>query len=222
MKFNLSLHRQQMTNWLACVVLVLLSLSMANAHAGPVDFSAGPQELVTQVSNALFEDINQNRAAYRENPEGLDNLIREVFIPLLDRRFSAQLILGKHGRGLDAEKIDAFGEALMNQLVGRYSEGLLEFDSRDQVKVLPLAGKNTDRQTKVRTRIQLNNGEQAPVDYVLRKTDDGWKSFDVIIEGISYVATYRNQFGEEIKRDGFDKVLKRLQAGDIVLDTGQE
>ncbi len=219
---KLIVNRLRYRHRITSMALVLMSLLMTTAHAGPVDFSAEPQELVTQVSNALFEDINQNRVAYSENPKGLNKLVDEVFIPLLDRQFSARLILGKHGRGLQPEKIDAFGEALMNQLVDRYSEGLLEFDSRDQVKVLPLAGRNTDRQTKVRTRILLNNGEQAPVDYVLRKTDDGWKAFDVIIEGISYVATYRNQFGEEISRDGFDKVLARLQSGDIVLDKGQE
>lgn len=222
MKLNVNRlqHRHRIAAWLTSLALMVLSLSITTAHASPVDFSAEPQELVTQVSNALFEDINQNRVAYSENPEGLNKLINDVFIPLLDRQFSARLILGKHGRGLQPDKIDAFGEALMNQLVGRYSEGLLEFDSRDQVEVLPLTGRNTDRQTKVRTRILLNNGEKAPVDYVLRKTDDGWKAFDVIIEGISYVATYRNQFGEEISRDGFDKVLKRLQSGDIALDKG--
>lgn len=202
-------------------VWLCLLAPLAMAQADSVDFSAEPVELVTQVSNTLFEDINRNRAVYTENPAGLEKLVREVFIPLLDRRFSARLILGRHGRGLEPQQIDDFADALLDQLVNRYSEGLLEFDSRDQVEVLPLAGRNTDRQTKVRTRIALDNGEQAPVDYVLRKTDDGWKAFDVIIEGISYVTTYRNQFGEEISRDGFDKVLNRLQSGAIVLDKGQ-
>ncbi len=189
-----------------------------SAYAQPVDFTAEPLELVTQVSNSLFDDINQNRAIYQQNPTGLENVVREIFIPLLDKNRSARLILGRHGRGLEGEKVDAFAEALLNQLVGRYSEGLLEFDSRDQVEVLPLAGKNTERQTRVRTRIELSNGEKAPVDYILRKTDDGWKAFDVIIEGISYVATYRTQFGEEITRDGFDQVLERLQSGSIALE----
>ncbi len=198
----------------------LLAIGLAaglTVHAQSVDFNAEPFELVSQVSNALFDDINQNRAVYEDNPAGLENVVREIFIPLLDKNRSARLILGRHGRGLDPEKIDAFADALLNQLVNRYSEGLLEFDSRDLVEVLPLAGKNTDRQTRVRTRIELSNGEKAPVDYILRKTDDGWKAFDVIIEGISYVATYRNQFGEEISRDGFDQVLDRLQSGSIAL-----
>ena len=202
---------QSIGYWLAAA---LLSMSV---QAQTVDFNAEPVELVTQVSNTLFESIDQNRDNYEQNPDGLEQLVQETFIPLLDKKRAARLILGRNGRGLEPEQIDAFADALINQLVGRYAEGLLAFDSRDQVEVLPLAGRNTDRQTKVRTRIQLNNGEKAPVDYVLRKTDTGWKAFDIIIEGISYVATYRSQFGEEISRDGFDQVLNRLQSGDIDL-----
>ncbi len=207
--------------FLSALVLGVWPAQQGYAQRDGVDFSAEPHALVTEISDTLFQSINANRADYRANPDQLDELVEDVFIPVLDRDFSARLILGKHGRGLSPAKIEAFGEALLDQLVSRYSDGLLEFDSRDQVKVLPLVGKNTERQTRVRTRIQLNDGDEAPVDYVLRKTEAGWKAFDVIIEGISYVATYRNQFGEEISKDGFDKVLSRLQSGALKLDKGK-
>lgn len=70
----------------------------------------------------------------------------------------------------------------------------------------------------MRTRVRLDTGSRAQVDYVLRKTGDEWRVFDVIIEGISYVATFRNQIGEEIRRRGFDAMLSRLQAGEIEID----
>lgn len=197
---------------------IFCSLLMLNAAAQTIDLQAEPVELVTQVSNALFDGISNNRADYEEDPEKLKDLIRSKFLPLMDSKRSARLILARHARGLEPEKIEAFADALINQLVDRYGNGLLDFDSRDTVEILPLAGKNTDRATKVRTRVLLTNGEKAPVDYVLRKTDDGWRAFDVIIEGISYVVTYRNQFGEEISRDGFDTVLERLESGQINLN----
>jgi len=201
---------------IGCMAVILV-IGMPS-YAQSVDFAAEPVELVTQVSNVLFDNINKNRRTYEQDPGQMQTLVNDVFIPLLDKKRSARLILGKHGRGLDSEKVDAFADALLNQLVNQYAEGLLEFDSRDLVEILPLAGKNTDRQTRVRTRIELGNGEKAPVDYVLRKTDDGWKAFDVIVEGISFVATYRTQFGEEIDRDGFDQVLNRLQSDVFALN----
>jgi len=44
------------------------------------------------------------------------------------------------------------------------------------------------------------------------KTNDGWKAFDVTIEGISYVMNYRNQFGPEIQQKGIDELIQRLNA----------
>jgi phospholipid transport system substrate-binding protein len=102
--------------------------------------------------------------------------------------------------------------------MGRYASGLLEFRSREQVDILPLAGDNNERMTRVRTRIRLDNPAiNAPSR--LRAAQDGeWLVFDVIVEGISYVATFRNQIGEEIRRDGFDRMLNRLQSGEIDVD----
>jgi len=90
------------------------------------------------------------------------------------------------------------------------------------VEILPLAGDNDERSTRVRTRVRLDSGNRAPVDYVLRKAGDEWRVFDVIIEGISYVATFRNQISEEIRRDGFDRMLARLKAGDIEVEVEVE
>jgi phospholipid transport system substrate-binding protein len=111
---------------------------------------------------------------------------------LLDLDYSARLILGKAGRGVSPEQLDAFAQAMSNVLVNRYADGLLEFRSDDQVEVLPMKGNNTEKLTRVRTRIKLENGGYAPVDYAFRKTETGWKAFDVTVEGISYVMTFRN------------------------------
>ncbi len=197
---------------------LLTVLTSMLGHAATINYQAEPVELVRQVSEELFDRINRNRHLYEQDEQQLEQMIREVFLPLLNERFSARLILGKHSRGLSDQQINDFASALMNQLLKSYARGLLDFKSRDQVEVLPLRGENTERMTRVQTRILMDSGEKAPVDYVLRKFGDRWQAFDVIIEGISYVATYRNQFNEEISKDGFDQVLRRLQKGELQLE----
>ncbi|MDA3933086.1 MAG: ABC transporter substrate-binding protein [Gammaproteobacteria bacterium] len=206
---------------LLALTLLTLVLPLA-AQSDAIDYSAEPVELVRVVSEELFERIDRNRAIYKDDQPQLEQMIRDVFLPLLNERFSARLILGKHSRGLSDQQINDFASALMNQLLASYAKGLLDFKSHDQVEVLPLRGENTERMTRVQTRILMDSGEKAPVDYVLRKFGDRWQAFDVIIEGISYVATYRNQFNEEISRDGFDQVLQRLQKGELQLEKVNE
>jgi phospholipid transport system substrate-binding protein len=69
----------------------------------------------------------------------------------------------------------------------------------------------------VRTRIKLENGGFAPVDYAFRKTDEGWKAFDVTVEGISYIITFRNQIAPRVEADGIDQVTEEIRAGNITI-----
>jgi phospholipid transport system substrate-binding protein len=64
----------------------------------------------------------------------------------------------------------------------------------------------------VRTEVKRSNGQKIPVNYSLRKTEAGWKAWDVVIEGISYVKSFREDFGAEIDAKGLDAVIQRLEA----------
>ncbi len=63
----------------------------------------------------------------------------------------------------------------------------------------------------VRTEVKKSNGEKVPVNFSLRKTDAGWKAWDVVIEGISYVKSFRTDFAAEIQQRGLDEVITRLE-----------
>lgn len=201
----------------------LLLLILACAWAVPaVADTSDPVELIRETVSEMFALVDENRSEYEADPSLLEAELRERLLPRLDTIHSARLVLGRHGRGLEREQVEDFAEALAELLMSRYATGLLEFRSRDQVEILPLAGDNDERSTRVRTRVRLDSGNRAPVDYVLRKAGDEWRVFDVIIEGISYVATFRNQISEEIRRDGFDRMLARLKAGDIEVEVDVE
>lgn len=181
----------------------------------PLAASQGPLEIVQSTSDRLFEKVDANRSEYERDVSKLRDAVREVLVPRTDKIYSARLVLGRAGRGLERSQIEEFAEALSELLIEQYADALLAFESRDQVEVLSLVGDNTDRMTRVRTRIRLASGSRVPVDYVFRKVGDEWKIFDVIAEGISYVATFRNQIGEQIRQEGFEAVLRKIQGGEL-------
>lgn len=195
--------------------LALIGALLASSPSLAFD---NPVELIRATTAELFSLVDENREAYENDPSLLEDELERVLMPRIDTIHSARLVLGRHGRGQSREDIEAFAEALADLLLSRYATGLLEFRSREQVEILPLSGDNSDRQTRVRTRVRLDSGSRAPVDYVLRKNDGEWQVFDVIVEGISYVATFRNQIGEEIRRSSFADVLNRLRAGEIEIE----
>ena len=60
-------------------------------------------------------------------------------------------------------------------------------------------------------------GEPVQVDYMFRRKGEDWLVFDVIVEGISYVQTYRNQFDELLRTRSLDAVIADVRSGQIEL-----
>ena len=55
------------------------------------------------------------------------------------------------------------------------------------------------------------SGSPVPVDYMLRDVGGEWKVFDVLVEGVSYVQTYRTQFEEQLRSKTLDQVINGLE-----------
>ena len=199
-------------------VLLTLGLALIFSNGLSAQTQADdPVSLVERITGQIFADVTENLEEYTANPEALEDLVRKDLMPLLDINYSARLILGRAGRGLTKEKIDEFAISMTNLLIDRYSKGLLEFSSKIKLQVLPQRGDLNPKLTRVRTRVSLPEGGEAPVDYAFHKTPEGWKAFDVVVEGISYVTTYRNQIMPEVQADGIDSVIERLNTGQLEL-----
>jgi phospholipid transport system substrate-binding protein len=177
-----------------------------------------PLTIIEQTTTQILQTLDSQREEFTANPQLLRDVVREDLLPLIDLDYSARLILGKAGRGVSPEQLGAFSEAMSGVLVNRYADGLIEFRSDEQIEVLPMKGNNTDKLTRVRTRIKLDNGGYAPVDYSFRKTEQGWKAFDVTVEGISYIITFRNQIAPRVEAEGIDKVTRDIMAGNLKID----
>lgn len=199
--------------WAAPLGLALALLAAAAASHAAQD--RAPAQIIEDTAGNILGQIDSRRDEFEENPDALKALVREELLPLLDQEYSARLILGRQGRELPADKVEKFGKALSTVLTDRYSTGLLRFRSREQLEILPPNPRDNDRLTRVRTRVQLENGGSVPVDYAFRKTDKGWKAFDVTVEGVSYILTFRNQLAPRVATDGIDKVTEDLLAGRI-------
>ena len=200
---------------LASALFLLLGSSLAGANT--VD-ERDPVTIITQATTNIFEVLDSRRAEFTQNPELLANVVRENMLPLIDTIYSARLILGRAGRDVTPEQLTAFSDALSSVLINRYSDSLIEFTYEELLQVMPMKGNNTDKLTRVRTRIKLTTGGFVPVDFAFHKTGNGWKAFDVTVEGISYVITFRNQISPRVQADGIEKVTADIIAGNLAFD----
>lgn len=171
----------------------------------------GPYELVTKVAEQTLRDLNAHRAEYQKDPHKVRQLVDKNMLPYFDTSYAAQLVLAKHWRTATPEQRKRFVEAFYQSMLENYGQALLEF-TPDRLKILPFQGNPQDTTATVRSEVRRDNGSRVPVNYSLRKTPAGWKAYDVQIEGVSYVKSFRTDFGSEIQQKGLDAVIQRLEA----------
>jgi phospholipid transport system substrate-binding protein len=172
-----------------------------------------PSDVVKAVAEGMLKDLDANRAAYRKDPQKISELVDKYLLPNFDIETSARAVLGLHWKQATPEQRKRFVDAFYHSLLVNYGAALSDFTA-DKLKIYPTnVDANTDRAT-VRTDVGRDSGDRTSVNYVMRKTPQGWKAVDVNIEGISYVKSYHDDFDAQIDKQGMDAVITRLEKGE--------
>jgi phospholipid transport system substrate-binding protein len=204
-------------------ILALFALGLAGAAnsadppaaAAAAPSSLGPQELVENSAKRMLVELDANRAMYAKDPAKLDSLVANVLLPNFDTEYSARLVLGQTWRTATPDQRKRFVDAFYHSLLRNYGSALVDFTA-DRFVILPYKGDPNDTTATVRTEVKRSSGDKVPVNFSLRKVDGVWKAWDVVIEGISYVKSFRTDFGSEVQQKGLDEVISRLEADNKV------
>ncbi len=198
--------RRILVPMIALAWLPLAAAAQQAAVPGP-----GPQELMQDTAQRMVDALDQDREGYRKDPQRVSALVDQILLPHFDTQYSAQLVLGKHWRGASAEQRQRFIDAFYHSLLNKYGKALADFTS-DRMTILPFKGDPSEGRAIVRTEVTANDGTRVPVNYTMRATPQGWKAWDVTIEGISYVKNFRTDIGAEIDQRGLEAVIARLES----------
>lgn len=201
-----------MTRRPALILAALLAPALLAGPALAADAVPGPapQELIETTARKLLEALDADREQAKKDPARVRKLVDQILLPHFDTDYSARLVLGKHWRTATEEQRNRFVAAFYQSLLKNYGSALAEFTA-DRMKILPFRGDLASGQATVRTEVKRSNGTRVPVNYTLRATPQGWKAWDVTIEGISYVRNFRNDVGAEVDQTGLPALIERLE-----------
>ncbi|OAX53422.1 MlaC/ttg2D family ABC transporter substrate-binding protein [Xanthomonas graminis] len=196
--------------------LAVAAPAIALAQAAPAAAAAqqgSASKVVLDNSTRILTTLEQRRAEFKNNNAALKKFIDSEMDTSFDRDYAARLVLGVHGRGASDADVKLFADAMADNLMQRYGTSLLTFEGKPQVRVkseTPLPG---GRGAKVSTELLRSGGDPIPVDYLLRNSGGSWKIFDVMVEGVSYVQTFRNQFDTPLRTKSIPQVAADLRNG---------
>ena len=199
----------------------LLATAQAAKPAAASATQGSASKLVLDSSTRILGTLEQRRAEFRKDPAALKQFITSELNRMFDRDYAARLVLGMHGRGAAEADVKLFADALADNLMARYGTSLLDFNSKLRVRVkseTPLPG---GRGVKVSSEMLRDGGDPIPVDYLMRNIGGQWRVFDVMVEGISYVQTFKNQFDAPLRQKGIVQVAADLRNGNMQPNAGK-
>jgi phospholipid transport system substrate-binding protein len=98
----------------------------------------------------------------------------------------------------------------------RYKNAQIDVKSNAEIN-------NNGQEAVVHSLVTLPNssdGKPVSVDYTLYKTGEGWRVYNVSVEGASLVTAYRSQFDSEVRSSGVDGLIKSLKDKNATLAQG--
>jgi phospholipid transport system substrate-binding protein len=168
-----------------------------------------PDALIKNTVQEVIAVIKQDKGIQAGDQKKITALVDAKVLPHFDFVRMTQLAIGKYWRSATPEQKQALVTEFRNMLVRTYTKVFTVY--RDQtVDVKPFRMAADDTEVTVKTIINKLGSQSTSVDYEMKKAADGWKVFDISIEGVSMVMSYRGTFASQIQESGIDGLIKTL------------
>ncbi len=187
------------------VIAGIVLLGFANVILADV----GPDELVKSTAEEVLAVVKKDKDIQAGDQKKIFALAEEKILPNFNFERVSRMVLGKSWNKASKEQQDAFQKEFRTLMLRTYATALSKY--RNQViEYKPLRAQPEDKEVTVKTQILQPGGQPIGVDYTLERNGDGWKVFDIVIEGVSLVTNYRGQFNNEIRQSGIDGLIQKL------------
>jgi phospholipid transport system substrate-binding protein len=183
--------------------LALLGLLSGAAAAGAE--KPGPRAVIEQTVSEALSVLKKRELSKHERR----SQVQQIAYARFDFDTMSRLVLARNWNLFSAAQQAEFEREFKTFLAKSYGSRLDAYDQQEVAIVGEQAEPRGD--VTIRTRILGGDFEGVSMDYRLRSRDGEWRVIDVVIEGISLVANYRDQFKEVLSRGGPDELLKELR-----------
>jgi phospholipid transport system substrate-binding protein len=181
--------------------------------------SQSPAEIIQITTEQMITRLRELRESLQRDSSQLYALFQELVLPRFDFELMSQWVLGKHWQEASGEQQARFVTAFRNLLVRTYAIALLEYtDQEIDYPAVEMA--EGARRVTVPTRILPAQGQPIPLNYSMHHGSEGWRVFDITVDGVSIISNYRSNFDRDLRRDGLDRLIERLDS--MAVQTGRE
>ncbi len=196
---------QAMFKKFLCAVMVLL----CSAQVWAVQT---PDQITRSVVDDLFAALKAEGAAIKKDSNHLVQIVNRIIIPHADVHETSKRVLARHWRDLTPAQQQAFEKEFEKLLIRTYAVSFRSYDKQVVDILETRTNPNNPAHVEVRTVIKEPGKPNLPVNYRFIKEADGtWKVYDINVENVSLVNSFRSQIGDAINREGFEQMLNNMR-----------
>jgi len=179
-----------------------------------------PDQLVQKITDDVLAAIKSDKDLAAGDKQKAIKLAEEKVLPYIDFEQATRLAVGRAWRQATPEQQKRLVSEFRNMLVRTYSNAISAYQGQT-LKVLPSrGGKQDPEETTVRTQFVRAGGQPLPIDFTMHQKEGTWKVYDIVVEGVSLVMTYRSEFDAVVKQEGIDGLIKRLASKNMPASVG--
>ena len=189
---------------------LVCAAALLSGFVGLASAAEDAQQVVQSTTSAVIDRVKSEKDALRADPAKMYGLVSEMIFPHFDFNIMSQWVLGEHWKTSDATQRTEFVEQFRRLLVRTYATALLEY-SDQTIDYPPNAASSNPKTSVVKQDIKQPGGSILPVVYRLHNKTGDWKVFDVSVDGVSLVKTYKSSFAQIIAEGGIPKLIDNLR-----------
>ena len=184
--------------------LVVIALVLILGWTAMADNKTVVQELIKSKLDTVISVLQQKELGKQSKDEQVINIVTPIFdFPLMGK-----LALGKkHWTGLTSEQKQRYTDLFVKRLKETYLEKINLYTDEELIYQTPV---EENRKVQVPTQL-ISKGSKISMLYKLYQSQDGWKIYDVEVEGVSIVQTYRSQFDQILSAGNYDDLMVKLE-----------
>jgi phospholipid transport system substrate-binding protein len=195
-----------MTTWIGIGLAIACLFAAEAALAAP---RSGPGDAVESAVVRFMTIVQSEHANGAPLPADRVSEIREIVREMFDFDEISRRALSKHWQALQREEQVEFVALFRDLLEHAYLTQLTTVGSQK----IAFLGESIDPSGSaiVRSKVVTRHGSEIPLNYRLHVRDGSWRIYDVVVQGMSFIAGYRTQFDRVIRAESYSSLRERLQ-----------
>ena len=176
-----------------------------------ISAQSSPVPMLEQSANQIIATLKANKSSLKSNPNIIYKAVEANFLPNVDVSGMSRSVLGRQAwqKASPAQRAQ-FSKAFTQLVIRTYASPLAQY-SDETVQFLPLRGSLNSRFVRINSVIVRTEGQNIPLSYSLVAKDGQWKIYDISVEGVSLLQSFRSQFAQVLQNSDINEVIRQMQ-----------